>query len=288
MKLRFTYFIFSLSLVTVVFLSLANSGGRAAAQNSGNTGAPGDANVTCGGCHATNSQVQISIDMSLTDENGAAIDQEYTPGSTYDLSVMINDEMGSPAVYGFQLLALKAALDVAGDETSDYTDISSNAQKSFAGNTERSYLEHKGASISNEFSAKWTAPETGSGPVSFYFCGNGADDSGNTQGDNIACSKIQLEEKKISSVNTIAGVSEVRTFPNPTTDHLTIEVTARDAVESQMTIMNLAGQQFENRNVELKTGVNAINLDLSNFNNGLYFLQFTTEKGMITRKIVKQ
>jgi len=287
MKLKFTYLLFSLSLVGVVFLSLANSGGRAAAQNAGNTGAPGDANVTCGGCHATNSQVQISIDMNLKDENGDDVMTEYTPGSTYDLNVIINNEMGSPSVYGFQLLALKAPLDEAGDETSDYSEISANAQKSFASSTARSYLEHKGASISNEFSAKWTAPEIGSGPVSFYFCGNGADDSGNTQGDNIACSKIQFDEKKISNVNTISGVSTVRAFPNPTSDQMTLEITSNESVESQMTIMNLAGQQFQSRQINLVSGVNTITVDLNNFNNGIYFLQLATAKGMITRKIVK-
>ncbi len=287
MKLKFTYFFFTLSICATVFLSLANSNGRAAAQNAGNTGAPGDASVTCGGCHATSSQVQVSIDMSLTDENGVAVDTEYLPGSTYDLKVMINSEMGSPSAFGFQLLALKAPLNENGDETSDYTEISANAQKSFASTPGRSYLEHKGASSTNEFSAKWTAPEVGSGPVSFYFCGNGANGNGNTQGDNIACSRVELGEKKVSSVNTIAGVSEIRTFPNPTKNNISLELVSQTKVTSQLRLMNLSGQQIENHQVALNTGENKININLDNYQSGIYFLQLATNEGMITRKIVK-
>ena len=268
-------------------MSLASSGGRAAAQNSGNTGAPGDATVTCGGCHATNSQVQITIDMSLTDENGIVAIEEYIPGATYDLNVTINNELGTPAVYGFQLLALKAELDQEGEETSEYTEISSNAQKSFASNTGRNYLEHDGPSESNEFSAKWTAPEDGSGPVSFYLCGNGANDNGNTQGDNIACSKIQFNESDLSSINSISGVSDVRTFPNPTTGQVSLEFKAQNALTGQLTLINLAGQHIENRPLDLNFGESKIILDLSTYENGIYILQLATKEGMITRKIVK-
>jgi len=287
MKLRFTYLAFAICLGFTVIISMAQSGGRAAAQNSGNTGAPGDANATCAFCHATNSQVQISIGMELSDQDGNLVGQEYLPGATYDLKVNINAEMGSPAVYGFQLLALKAPLDVEGDETSEYTEISDNAQKSFASNTGRSYLEHDGASSTNQFSAKWTAPEIGSGPVSFYFCGNGADDSGNTSGDNIACNKVQFDEMKVNNVNTIDEVAELNVFPNPTSRFITLRADALAPITGQIYIADIAGQQLESREVELNTDSNSINIDLSKYNAGIYFVQLVTQNGMISKKIVK-
>ena len=109
MKLRIVYLTFSLAFLT--FLSLSNSGGRAASQNWGNTGAPGDQTLgngtsrTCQSCHATG-DIQVTLDMEVLDIDNNPI-TAYTPNEIYTAKVKIIHANGPvPAGYGFQIVSL--------------------------------------------------------------------------------------------------------------------------------------------------------------------------------------
>ncbi len=73
---------------------------------------------------------------------------------------------------------------------------------------------------------------------------------------------------------------QVTVYPNPAKDHLTIKATGL----SQVTVMNLLGQELERINV---TGDETI-LNLSHYDPALYLLRIVTENGTFVEHIVKE
>lgn len=145
MKMHRVYtFFFFLLACTLMLLFTGYSGGPAAAQNAGYTGAPGDdATFTCGVCH--NSGTFGMVNIELTSQGSEAT---YSLAAPTPIEVKITADSGMPAGYGMQLIALNdddTPLDVT------YTNLSDNLQESVVDATGRKYLEHNGTSDSNVF-----------------------------------------------------------------------------------------------------------------------------------------
>jgi hypothetical protein len=73
--------------------------------------------------------------------------------------------------------------------------------------------------------------------------------------------------------------NEIKTFPNPVTNTLTLLPSGNIQLQSVQVISTLGEQLLESKTTDL---------DFSNFSNGIYFLKVDTDKGSITKKIVKQ
>lgn len=164
MKLNFVYTSFAVLLIAII--SMGNSGGRATVAGSGNTGAPGDAGSTCISCHGGSTDIEVGLDIAITDGDGNSI-EKYVPGTVYNGSVTINPTMGAPAAYGFQIVAINAALNEDGESVNTFANPSANTQLATIANG-RQYAEHNGPSgTDNVFTFEWTAPEANSGTVTF-------------------------------------------------------------------------------------------------------------------------
>jgi hypothetical protein len=90
--------------------------------------------------------------------------------------------------------------------------------------------------------------------------------------------------------HTVLGINDLKLqhtsitfYPNPATDKITIE-TAATLTNSQLSIMNLNGQELMTRQITSpKTQI-----DISNLPNGVYFVRLTNDKTMDVGKFVKQ
>lgn len=93
--------------------------------------------------------------------------------------------------------------------------------------------------------------------------------------DSSACGlALNVEENKYNNF-------EVSVFPNPTTSTITIET---DKTDCFYELKNMLGQT-----VFTSKFSNKINIDLSNFDNGIYFVRVMDEKGnSVVKKIIKQ
>src|SRR5690606_21962296 len=117
--------------------------------------------------------------------------------------------------YGFQLIGLK---DDGDTDLKGFSEPSSNTKLQNLSFRNRIYAEHKNPGPLNTFEVKWTAPETGTGNVSFYAAGNGVNNNGSTSGDGASDTKLTLSETVISSSSSEELLSQkVRIFPNPIT-----------------------------------------------------------------------
>ena len=77
--------------------------------------------------------------------------------------------------------------------------------------------------------------------------------------------------------------SSLHVYPNPVNDNLYLEV---DDDIKEVSVYNITGmmvynEQFTNYNERLT-------IDLSNFDNGIYFVKIKSDSGEILKKIVKQ
>ncbi|NNE29635.1 MAG: T9SS type A sorting domain-containing protein [Saprospiraceae bacterium] len=290
MKLRYFYMLFVLLLGAII--SLGTSTGRAGMAGWGNTGAPGDQEQggvprTCISCHGTSADVQVEISLNLMDADENPVTAMYAPGETYSLTIALNASMGNPQAYGFQLLCLNAEQDVSGPESSNYSNPSANASIALASNTGRTYVEHPSPSGTPEFSVDWTAPEMGSGAVTFYLCGNGVNLNMSTSGDNADCLKLQLDEDLAASTSQITGIRKVQVNPNPNPGYFSLLVENDRFENGIVSIRDLNGRLIYTSALSLTTNedVTSISLDTPP---GLYLLQITTNRGVHTEKFMVQ
>ncbi|MCH2042773.1 MAG: T9SS type A sorting domain-containing protein [Saprospiraceae bacterium] len=267
MKSSFLYFIF-LGGLSIFFLQ-SNSGGRAAAGNADSTGSPVNNNQTCNTCHSAGNFGTTSSEIQILD-NGTPV-TEYTAGQTYTLQVTVTNATGNPIRYASQTVALLSDDTQAGSLSSATT---TNTQISTLSN--RQYLEHGGSGMNSDgiFSATWTAPAAGSGTVTFYSVGMASNGNSGTSGDNVSpSSNLQLPEAVASSVAEVeVNTIQLKSFPNPTQGVVTVELQARSSAEYNIQVVDFLGKVLENRFLEVHQGHNNIQLDLSNYPAGMYFI----------------
>ena len=70
----------------------------------------------------------------------------------------------------------------------------------------------------------------------------------------------------------------IKVYPNPTNNYLIVE----NLQNINLKIINIYGQQIENLDLQATTSY----IDVSAYENGIYFLVFTNQKQIISKKIV--
>ncbi len=288
MKLRILYTLFGLAFGLFVFT--ASSGGRASVAGEGNTGAPGDATnangtpKTCVTCHNSSSTMAVTLDIVVLDEYDV-VATEYLPGQTYEVRVVVEPTMGNPAAYGFQMVALQAPEGTDGPALNDsWSDPSDNAKIAQANNG-RKYVEHKGPSATNEFTVQWTAPAAGSGPVTFYACGDGVNGNGSNSGDAAACAVLELPEGVVNSVGEARRPDALQVWPNPVHGTM-MRLSANEAWDgpAMARLYDLQGRLVWEKDLLLHEG--AAELEAAGLTSGIYVLRLQQAERLATARIV--
>lgn len=93
-----------------------------------------------------------------------------------------------------------------------------------------------------------------------------------------------IEYSTILSTEDLGFNTKIKLFPNPVVDFVTIETNGIDIRE--IVILNSSGQTSKTINV--KGGLSSKKIDLSNLNNGIYFINIRSQNGeSIIEKIIK-
>ena len=263
-------FLTAFSLFVIIGL-MSNSSGRANVFGQAVTGAPGDSNKTCAssGCHSSGAFSPSPI-LLITDKDGNEV-TNYRPGETYDINLSI-ETTGNPVEFGFQMVAL--ASDIS--PVNQWENIGDNVQLVTLG--DRDYIEHNSPSSENTFSARWTAPNAGTGDVNFYYSVNAVNGNGSPSGDGGANASFTLNET-LSSTSDYQNVN-INIFPNPTTDFLTINGLNKDFTYN---VLDRLGK------IQLKgSGSKESTLNTEELTAGLYFLNVEIDGNTITKKVIKK
>jgi hypothetical protein len=252
----------SFALIAVSGLLMNNAGGRAATQNQGNTGAPGDEiNAatgnprTCQSCHNTG-VFNPTLEVTLKDAGGNTVTQ-YEPGQVYQVQVQINNTTGTPNGYGMQIVSLldDGYIDVAG-----WSNPSANGQIAVANTNGRSYFEHNGVSDSPTFTADWTAPPSSSGTVTFYVSGNAVSDNGTSSGDNGVTAEFSFAEFSTAVADQWPTVPAMTLLHDNASGSLDVKTNLPEHGEYLVRVFNLEGTLLFQQRKPLPSGQNEFSI----------------------------
>ena len=92
------------------------------------------------------------------------------------------------------------------------------------------------------------------------------------------------------SVRLDGGVSidNLDVYPNPSRDIFNVSFTSEDAQDLEVRVINVVGEVVYTENLTNFTGEFTKEIDLRRSTKGIYFLEITTEAGVINKKMILQ
>jgi ELWxxDGT repeat protein len=97
----------------------------------------------------------------------------------------------------------------------------------------------------------------------------------------------KIKYSEILNVKLKAGITAIRSYPNPVRDHLSIVFNSTTGGKVLIRITDLSGKQLYIRNYNQGISSNLQNVDVSGYASGTYFIQMVTDKETKTIKFVK-
>ena len=237
---------------------------HSASAQAGRSGAPDE--TDCKGCHS-GAPVNSGIGTLTFDFPG----NFWEPDSNYVLGILIEDSLQK--VFGFEITALTNSDEKAGEFS--ITNSINTTKKNSDG---RQYVTHKNADSTNSWSFNWQAPLTVPEDtiITFYIAANAADNNGNTSGDNVYTTFLDVSIKDgapfdSSNINGIDEISKSRiiVFPNPTTDYLHIPSKIHNLQKAS--IYTLEGKFIRTNVFTSSKEMNIVNV--KDLDNGQYILK---------------
>ncbi len=89
-------------------------------------------------------------------------------------------------------------------------------------------------------------------------------------------------------VEELAGLEEVKLFPNPTSTNAMMVINSKENTTATIAIVNQLGQLVTSNTVTLLAKENNFDLNINTFDNGIYTVIISTELGNVTRRLVVQ
>jgi len=250
-------------IIPAIVLVFAFTNGPSA----GYTGSPLDGN-DCTDCHAsfpaTTVPDWITSDIPLVG---------YTPGITY--TITLSTPEATTEKMGFQITS-----ETLGEKAGTW--IITNAQRTkIVGGTA---VTHTAAGTDpqgtpNSWTMDWTAPESGTGAVTFYASVNASNNNGTTAGDMIYLTSVTIPESNIGiAENMESKVGEV--YPNPATDKATIGLPEG----SLLRIFDQLGHEV----MSLEAATSTMVVDVASLDQGIYYLTVSYDGQQCTRRLLKK
>ncbi len=105
-------------------------------------------------------------------------------------------------------------------------------------------------------------------------------------GNNLYIDNINLTQSNPTSVKANAG-NEVsfEVYPNPTKGEANLNINATVAGKANVVVVNTLGQVVFSKQVDLNVGANTIQLDATQFANGLYNVMVESKNGSMVKKL---
>jgi hypothetical protein len=279
MKILKFYLPIFIVLLFLIFTS--NASGPGAVQGIDRTGSP----VGSGSCHSCHSGGNFGTQVSLALRKDNQIVTQYEPGESYTLRITINTT-NNPQRYGFQAVAL---IEDNNANAGSFGSPPSGTRITNIAN--RNYFEHSSPRNSNNISIEWTAPVEGTGNVQFYAAGNAVNNNGDPSGDqpDILDLPFTVTEASTTGLFNIERLSvNLRLYPNPTTDQLTLDIAGAKRGQYQIQIIDILGREVLNKSVDLVTSQFVMPLNVSDLDPGQYYLKLTDGVAVASKAFLKR
>ena len=90
-----------------------------------------------------------------------------------------------------------------------------------------------------------------------------------------------------STTQVFSELKEVKAFPNPVVDNLTVELTSTVNASTEFTFQTISGKTIQTYQRAVNIGENNFQFDVSQLNSGIYFIEIQNGKETQTIKFVK-
>ena len=77
-------------------------------------------------------------------------------------------------------------------------------------------------------------------------------------------------------------------YPNPSRDIFNVSFTSEEAQDLDVRVINVVGEAVYTENLEEFIGEYTKQIDLANYTKGVYFLEITTNNGVVNKKLILQ
>ena len=84
------------------------------------------------------------------------------------------------------------------------------------------------------------------------------------------------------------SIDNLDVYPNPSRDIFNVSFTSEDAQDLEVRVINVVGEVVYTENLMNFTGEFTKEIDLRRSTKGIYFLEITTEAGVINKKMILQ
>ena len=85
-----------------------------------------------------------------------------------------------------------------------------------------------------------------------------------------------------------SAINNLSIYPNPSSDIFNVSFTSIDKQDLRVRILNIIGEELVSENLEQFIGEYTKQIDLTNNAKGIYFLEITTNNGVVNRKLILQ
>lgn len=216
----------------------------------------------CGnGCHGAKSTATTPT-ITVTDGGSPVSDNLYHSGRTYKITV--SGTNATKTQFGYQFSALSGSNITAGT----YSNISAGSKQSNASASIK-VVEHSARinAGANTFTASfdWTAPASGTGPVTMALSVNAVNGDNSTSGDQYNSTTLTMNESS-TSVGTIAK-SIASVYPNPASEQLTVQLETNG--NTVLHLFDGSGRLVYHNSTNDAT----IRINTTAFAKGMYYLQ---------------
>jgi hypothetical protein len=261
--MRKIYYVLALMLVPGLLLFQAFTTGPGA----GNAGSPLDGQ-SCTNCHT--GQDATTVDNWITTDIPSV---GYTPGETYTITVSAPDI--EPTKIGFQITSetetVKTGTWIITDETRTQLASTTAVTHTAAGTAP--------SGDPNSWSMNWTAPAEGTGDVMFYAAVNNTNNDGSNAGDKVYLTS-HTEKEATVGIAELFDQSISNVYPNPAAQHINLQLPA----DAEVKVYDNSGREV----MSVPSTSELLQLNVSNLDNGIYYLRIQQDGQMATRSFIKR
>jgi hypothetical protein len=87
------------------------------------------------------------------------------------------------------------------------------------------------------------------------------------------------------NIKNQSTLKSIIAYPNPSNGKITLLLDNKLSENIEIQILNINGQVFETSNIQANFGVNELELNLSHYSNGLYFVKVSSSNSSNTIKL---
>ena len=83
-------------------------------------------------------------------------------------------------------------------------------------------------------------------------------------------------------------IANLDVYPNPSRDVFNVTFTSEDVQDLEVRVVNIVGEIVYTENLQQFVGEYTKSIDLATYTKGVYFLEITTDNGVVNKKLILQ